>query len=251
MEIEAVRYGVAHTPPVIADFMARSAVDVLAKDGVGIDDIFALDPFTGDGVFIAALVKCGVKRICAYEIRREQSAKTIEQYGGIADIFCTDAFKMKPRGFNLIIGNPPYGNCAENVAVDARIRETYGGSAVNQTALYDGYVRAIRWATDNMGRGVICYIVNNAFLESVAFAAFRKRIESEFVAVYIFNLRGNHRTSGELCRKEAGNVFGHEARVGIAVLLLEKCGEAYQEQPSLFESRELITSEIEKVREVG
>ena len=108
----------------------------------------------------------------------------------------------------------------KNDSVDKRIRETYGGCATNQQALYDGYVRAIRWASDNLKSGVIAYIVNSGFIESVSFANFRKRVEEEFDKVYIINLRGNHRTSGERCRQEGGNVFGAECRTGIAILFL-------------------------------
>ena len=56
--------------------------------------------------------------------------------------------------------------------------------------------------------------------ESVSFANFRKNAETEYDAVYIVNLKGNHRTSGERCRQEGENVFGVECRTGIAILFL-------------------------------
>lgn len=222
MTDEARTYGVAHTEKVIADFMVRSSIDLLKGAGLLLEEINALDPFTGDGVFLESLVSHGIGRIDAYEIRDWQCAETAQKYRGKAGVAHADAFTMKPQGVNLIIGNPPYGKCAENAAVDARIRETYGGGAVNQQALYDGYVRAIRWASDNLESGVIAYIVNSSFLDGVAFANFRKCVEKEFSAVYVVDLRGNHRTSGERCRKEGGNVFGGECRTGIAILFLRR-----------------------------
>ena len=41
---------------------------------------------------------------------------------------------------------------------------------------------------------------------------------------YVFNLRGNCRTSGELRKKEAGNVFGLGSRTPIAITLLVRSG---------------------------
>ena len=218
MTNEARIYGVAHTDNVIVDFMVKSAIHLLRECGVPLDRINALDPFTGDGVFIDALISHGVDRVTAYEIRDWQCKETERKYRDKANIVHTDAFLTSSHGVNLIIGNPPYGKCAKNDFVDSRIRKTYGSCATNQQSLYDGYVRAIRWASDNLKSGVIAYIVNSGFIESVSFAIFRKRVEEEFDKVYIINLRGNHRTSGERCRQEGGNVFGAECRTGIAIL---------------------------------
>ena len=129
---------------------------------------------------------------------------------------------MRPQNFNLFIGNPPYGKCTKDTEIDKKIRESYGGGAVNQRSLYDGYVRAIRWASDNLKCGVIAYIVNNSFLDSITFANFRKRVELEFKSIHIINLRGNHRTSGDVCKKEGGNVFANECGTRIAIIFLEK-----------------------------
>lgn len=222
MTYEVKTYGVAHTDIRIVDFIVQSSIDLLKKNGVGLQEIRALDPFTGDGVFLEALLSHNVGYVSAYEIRPEQCEITCNKYSRRVDIHCVDTFKMKPRNYNLIIGNPPYGKCTKDTGIDRRIRETYGGGAVNQQALYDGYVRAIRWASDNLKSGIIAYIINNSFLDANSFVNFRKCIELEFEAIHIVNLRGNHRTSGELCRKEGGNVFASECRTGIAILFLEK-----------------------------
>ena len=47
-------------------------------------------------------------------------------------------------------------------------------------------------------------------------------MEKEFTSIYIFNLRGNQRTSGELSRKEGGKIFGSGSRTPIAITLLIK-----------------------------
>ncbi len=50
----------------------------------------------------------------------------------------------------------------------------------------------------------------------------RKCLEKEFSSVYVFNLRGNQRTSGELSRKEGGKIFGSGSRTPIAITILVK-----------------------------
>lgn len=44
----------------------------------------------------------------------------------------------------------------------------------------------------------------------------------EFTSVYVFNLRGNARTSGEQRQKEKGNVFGSGSRTPVAITILVK-----------------------------
>ena len=50
----------------------------------------------------------------------------------------------------------------------------------------------------------------------------RKCFEKEFSSIYVFNLRGNQRTSGELSRKEGGKIFGSGSRTPIAITILVK-----------------------------
>lgn len=210
----------AHTPIEIALFTAKSAISILQKHEI--KKINALDPFTGDGVFISALLQCGVKNITAYEIQDPIAFETAQKFEKTANVVCADAFSMCSNSFNLYIGNPPYGKGKKIKKIDNRIKQTYRSTAQCCSALYDNYVRAIRWATDCLEHGVIAYVVNNGFLENCNFDGFRKALEKEFQKIYIFNLRGNHRTSGNVCKKEGGNVFAHECRTGIAILMLYK-----------------------------
>ena len=63
---------------------------------------------------------------------------------------------------------------------------------------------------------------NGAWLDGNATSGFRKCLEKEFSAIYVFNLRGNCRSSGDFRRREAGNVFGLGSRTPIAITLLVK-----------------------------
>ncbi|MBT5632623.1 MAG: damage-inducible protein, partial [Nitrospina sp.] len=50
----------------------------------------------------------------------------------------------------------------------------------------------------------------------------RKQLHDEFSKIYIFHLRGDQRTSGELSRKEGGKIFGSGSRTPIAITFLVK-----------------------------
>lgn len=137
----------------------------------------------------------------------------------------------------VIIGNPPYsvgqksGNDnAQNMKykkLDARITQSYvkHSSAGLKNSLYDSYMKAFRWSTDRLdpkNGGVIAFVTNGSWLDGNAQDGFRKMIEKEFSSIWIFNLRGNQRTSGELSRKEGGKIFGSGSRTPISITLLIK-----------------------------
>ncbi len=50
----------------------------------------------------------------------------------------------------------------------------------------------------------------------------RACLTDEFTSLYVFNLRGNQRTSGETSRLEGGKIFGSGSRAPIAITLLVK-----------------------------
>src|SRR5690606_6370193 len=90
----------------------------------------------------------------------------------------------------------------------------------NKNSLYDSYMRAIRWASDRIGdEGVIGFVTNGGWIEGNTAAGVRKTLADEFSSIYVFNLRGNTRTSGEIARKEGGQTFGSGSRPTVAWFL--------------------------------
>jgi predicted helicase len=143
--------------------------------------------------------------------------------------------KQKALDIRVIIGNPPYSagqdSADDNNAnvvyplLDNKIRTTYAAQskATNKNALYDSYIRAIRWASDRIkDAGVIGFVTNAGFVEANTADGLRQCLADEFSSIYIFHLRGNQRTSGELSRKEGGKIFGSGSRAPIAISLLVK-----------------------------
>ena len=144
--------------------------------------------------------------------------------------------KQKKAPIRVIVGNPPYSigqksanDNAQNQAylkLDNRISDTYAkeSSAGLNKSLYDAYIKAFRWSTDRLEKdgGIICFVSNGAWIDGNSTDGFRKVIEKEFSSIYVFNLRGNARTSGELRRKEGGNIFESGSRTPITITLLVK-----------------------------
>ena len=148
----------------------------------------------------------------------------------------------------VIVSNPPWsaGQRSANDAnpnlrypaldgnkagADARVPSIAGTYAAEgapglKRGLYDSYVRAIRWASNRVldcgGGGIVAFVTNGGFLDGKAFDGLRKTLASEFHAIYVYNLRGNARTSGETRRREGDGVFALGSRAGVAILLLIK-----------------------------
>lgn len=146
--------------------------------------------------------------------------------------------RQKRAPIRVIIGNPPYSvgqksanDNAQNQSypvLDKRIADTYAdrSTATLKTSLYDSYIKAFRWASDriatNPDGGIVAFISNGSWLDGNAQDGFRACLESEFSDIYVLNLRGNQRTSGELSRKEGGKIFGGGSRTPITITFLVK-----------------------------
>ena len=80
------------------------------------------------------------------------------------------------------------------------------------------YARFFRWASDRVDEnGVVAFVSNSSFIDSRTFDGFRKVVAKEFNEIWIVDLKGNARTSGERRRQEGGNIFDDQIRVGVAV----------------------------------
>lgn len=144
--------------------------------------------------------------------------------------------RQRKTPIRVIVGNPPYSakqksanDNAQNLSyphLDKRIEETYVAEVktTNKNSLYDSYIRAFRWSSDKLKKnkegGVIGFITNGGWLDGNAAAGFRKCLEKEFSSIYVFHLRGDARTQGELRRKEGDGVFGLGSRAPVVITIL-------------------------------
>lgn len=145
--------------------------------------------------------------------------------------------EQQKEPITVIIGNPPYSVGQKNIndnnqnihypKLERDIATTYVANSrtANSNSMYDSYIKAIRWASDRItGKGIIGFVTNGGFIDSNSADGLRYCLNQEFNHLYIFNLRGNARTSGEQRRKEKDNVFGQGTRTPIAISILVKDG---------------------------
>ncbi len=157
--------------------------------------------------------------------------------------------RQKKSPLRVIMGNPPYSvgqksanDNAQNQKyekLDSRISNTYAKltDATNKNSLYDSYLKAFRWSTDRLdpkNGGIIAFVSNGAWLDGNSTDGFRKSLEKEFSSIWVFNLRGNQRTSGELSRKEGGKIFGSGSRTPISITLLVKNPKAANKKATIY-----------------
>ena len=157
-----------------------------------------------------------------------------------SDIFPANSQRVidqKKTPMRVIIGNPPYSvgqrsanDNAQNEyypKLEQRIADTYVEKSTTtlKRNLYDSYIKAFRWSSDRIDKtngGIIAFVSNGSWLDSATMDGFRYCLEEEFSSIYIFNLRGNARTSSEQRRKEKDNVFGQGSRTPVAITILVK-----------------------------
>lgn len=168
-----------------------------------------------------------------------QLGETRENDDLFSDMFPQNSARVQEQQktpLMVIMGNPPYSigqksanDNAQNRSypkLNERIEETYAkfSTAGLKRSLYDAYIKAFRWSTDRLSGndGVIAFVSNGARIDGNSTDGFRRCLEQEFSAIYVFNLRGNQRTNGELSRKEGGKIFGSGSRTQISITILVK-----------------------------
>ena len=178
----------------------------------------------------------GIALADTFELLEERQAKLFTQEN------TARVERQKKADMFVVIGNPPYNIHQANEndnnknrkykAMDTLLRETYSqdSKATNKNALSDPYVKAILWASKRIGKeGIVAFVTNNGFLDGVAFDGMRKHLVQDFDKIYHVDFKGNARTSGERRRKEGGNVFDDQIRVGIGISFFIKKAETISE----------------------
>ncbi len=142
---------------------------------------------------------------------------------------------IEKQNIRVIIGNPPYsaGAKSENdnnqnlshPKLEKRVYEKYGKNSTAKVGATtrDTLIQSIYMASELLkDRGVLGFVVNGGFIDSKSGDGFRKCVAKEFAHLYVLNLRGNARTSGETFKKEGGKIFDSGSRVTIAIIFFVK-----------------------------
>ncbi len=142
---------------------------------------------------------------------------------------------MEKQNIRVIIGNPPYSSGAksendnnQNLShpkLEKLVYETYGKNSTAKVGktTRDTLIQSIRMASDLLkDKGVLGFVVNGSFIDSKSADGFRKCVAKEFSRLYVLNLRGNQRTSGEVSKKEGGKIFDSGSRATVAIIFFVK-----------------------------
>ena len=137
------------------------------------------------------------------------------------------------KPISVIMGNPPYNDSAtlwgdgganrKYPDIDRRIRDTYiRESSAQKTHQYDMYKRFIRWASDRLADdGIIAFITNRAYIDSMQDDGFRKVSAGEFSDIYLIDLGSDVRRNPKISGTKH-NVFGIQTGVAIGFFVREK-----------------------------
>ncbi len=142
---------------------------------------------------------------------------------------------LADKNIRVIIGNPPYSAGAksqndnnQNLShpnLEKRVYEKYGKNSTAKVGATtrDTLIQSIYMASELLkDRGVLGFVVNGSFIDSKSGDGFRKCVAKEFAHLYVLNLRGNARTSGETFKKEGGKIFDSGSRATIAIIFFVK-----------------------------
>lgn len=143
---------------------------------------------------------------------------------------------IEKQNIRVIIGNPPYsaGAKSENdnnqnlshKKLEKRVYEKYGKNSIAKNVgatTRDTLIQSIYMASELLkDKGVLGFVVNGSFIDSKSGDRFRKSVAQEFSHLYVLNLRGNARTSGETSKKEGGKIFDSGSRATIAIIFFVK-----------------------------
>ncbi|GAB0029692.1 DEAD/DEAH box helicase family protein [Helicobacter pylori] len=141
---------------------------------------------------------------------------------------------MEKQNIRVIIGNPPYSAGAksendnnQNLShpnLEKRVSEKYGQNSTAKVGATtrDTLIQSIYLASELLkDKGVLGFVVNGGFIDSKSADGFRKCVAQEFAHLYVLNLRGNARTSGDF-KKEGGQIFDSGSRATIAIIFFVK-----------------------------
>lgn len=139
------------------------------------------------------------------------------------------------QNIRVIIGNPPYsaGAKSENdnnqnlshPKLEKLVYETYGKNSTAKVGktTRDTLIQSIRMASDLLkDKGVLGFVVNGSFIDSKSADGFRKCVAKDFSRLYVLNLRGNARTSGEERKKQGDGIFDSGSRATVAIIFFVK-----------------------------
>lgn len=160
-------------------------------------------------------------------VKREEAM--FAQY--IADEANQAAQIKREKPIMVVLGNPPYSGHSANTGdwITKLHRDYYfvDGKPLgekNPKWLQNDYVKFIRfgqWRIEQTGSGVLAFITDNSYLDSVTFRGMRQQLMQTFTDIYILDLHGNSNKKEKAPDGSADeNVF--DIMQGVSIVLFVK-----------------------------
>ena len=135
------------------------------------------------------------------------------------------------------------------------MRETYGekqsavtGGSGGGKSAGNFYVQAFRWATDRLASPdgdpdnegwIVAFVHPNSLITATTLAGMRAALRDEFTGIYVVNLRGDARKSGEEFKREGEKIFGSGSRNGVQITLLVRNSNSTAGNPAVLRYAEV------------
>ncbi|GAA7746267.1 DEAD/DEAH box helicase [Helicobacter pylori] len=256
---QSEKLGIVYTPIEVVDFILRATNGILKKHfNTDFNDknITIFDPFTGTGSFIArllskenalisdeALKEKFLNHLFAFDIvllsyyialinitqAAQNRDSSLKNFKNIALTDSLDIYEEKNDKGVFKFFEDLKENKEKNLShpkLKELVYETYGKNSTSGSVgitTRDMLIQSIYMASELLeDRGVLGFVVNGSFIDSKSGDGFRKRVVKDFAHLYVLNLRGNARTSGETFKKEGGKIFDSGSRATIAVIFFVK-----------------------------
>jgi len=139
--------------------------------------------------------------------------------------------RQRKQPIFVVIGNPPYSVAKNSVAtwypnLYESIQNEWRSDNKKVKVNLDLYKVFLKWSSERIKkRGMVAFISNSSFINSAGDFKMRESICREFNHIYVVHLKGYAHLSGDSRRREGGNVFGNQARVGICISFFIKTDE--------------------------
>jgi len=137
----------------------------------------------------------------------------------------------------VVLGNPPYANFGlmnKGKWILNLINDYKKGLNESKINIDNDYVKFIRYGEhfiEKNGEGILAYINDNSFLDSITFRQMRKHLFDTFDKIYILNLHGNSRikeVSPDGTKDE--NIF--DIQQGVSINIFVKTGKKKEDELS-------------------
>lgn len=231
--------GVVHTPPEVARFVARAALDLCAQElgeAVCSAGVVVLDPAVGTGMFPAAALEVTsnagpaprLSRIVAFDVdpgALERAARVLRPAADAARVPLSleagSALLAEPRvpGVPVILGNPPWAGksesrgAASSEALLEDFRRDDAGVSLGERkigVLSDDYVRFVRWSVEVLRRapagGVLGLVTNASWLDGPVHRGMRAALLRWLDEIVLVDLGGSALVSRRAGERDQ-NVF--------------------------------------------